>query len=180
MPFSDRRFWLALNVTLGVVVLSLAGWFLLHAAPPDGAEAAAPADASETPARRVVAAGGSGVRPVFYGEPSVPARARAAWLSSGVPPPEWNVLPATPGIDMSDTPQHYQVRFSLPGVRGERDVNVTVTGRLVTVRALLFDAAGVPAGSLLQRVQLPPAAGSHPDAAIVFLSNGVLHVAIAR
>ena len=184
MATSDKRFWFVLNVTLGLLVTSLAAWFLLRS--PEESKNADDGRSSVTdhdPAagsRQIVALNaGDGARPVSYGEPVTAIDSHETWERRGVQPQEWDALPATPGMDMRDTPQQYVLSFSLPGVR-EQDVHVTFTGRLVIVRATLRDAADIPVGLILRRFQLPTASGGRPDTAVTLFSNGVLCVSVAK
>jgi len=115
-----------------------------------------------------------------FGMPNVPLpdTPREMWSHRGVQPQEWDRVPPSPGMDMAETPRGYVLAFSLPGVRQE-DIQLLVTGRLVTVQVALRNRDGERAGGLMRRVQLPVAVSNGAPFAAQ-LSNGVLRVCVSR
>ena len=182
------RLFRLLNTSLLLAIALLAaiwvGWAWNRrpvAMPMDDADAAMVAEAARLPARvlREVNVGRVGVRPVSFDDRQRPlASAREAWSQHGVEPREWDWLPASPGMDMAETPRDYVLLFSLPGVRPE-DIRLTVSNHVITVQATVRDAGGSTVGGLLRRVQLPrPTIESAPVASV--FSNGVLRVCVGK
>lgn len=91
----------------------------------------------------------------------------------------WEMLPASPSLDMRGTEGEYLITFNLPEVHPE-DLGVLLEGRVLTVRAL----CGAPgsAGGLRRyerRVLLPGPVGD-AESAQAHLTNGVLRVQVPR
>ncbi len=177
-----------LNTSLLLVIALLAafwgGWAWNRRAvakPGEDADEAMLAEASRLPVRvlREVSVGRVGVRPVSFDDRQrLPPSARENWSQHGVEPREWDWLPASPGMDMAETPRDYVLLFSLPGVRPE-DIRLTVSNHVITVQATVRDAGGGMVGGLLRRVQLPrPTIESAPVASV--FSNGILRVCVGK
>jgi HSP20 family molecular chaperone IbpA len=136
-------------------------------------------DPSErAPAPRVVDAGGIGVHPISFGDAVRTEGLPERWTRRGVQVREWDWLPASPGMDMTETPRDYVLLFSLPGVHDE-DICMGITGRVFSVQAVLRNADGKRIAGMRRRVQLPEVPG--PDG-IVFAacSNGILRVCVRK
>lgn len=130
------------------------------------------------PAPRVVDAGGIGVHPISFGDSARYAGLPERWTHRGVQVREWDWLPASPGMDMTETPRDYVLLFSLPGVHDE-DICMGITGRVFSVQAVLRNAEGRRIAGMRRRVQLPEDPG---PAGIVFAacSNGILRVCVRK
>ena len=96
----------------------------------------------------------------------------------GVQPQEWARWPASPGMDMTETPDGYLLTFSLPGVHND-DIRLSMTGRVVTVQAVVRDPHGRQIGGMERRVLLPQMPDDATDCKAVY-TNGVLRVSVAK
>jgi HSP20 family molecular chaperone IbpA len=178
MVFQDRRFWVLVNALLATAMVIVVGCiFIIRWR---GPEPLRPAGEPARPAvRRLVDAGRVDVRPVAYAAPAV-ADVSGGLRMRGVLPQEWARLPPSPGMDTAEMPdgKGYLLTFSLPGVRGE-DVQLTMTGSVVTVQALVRDADGNRIGGMERRVWLPQLSGT-PGEYRSFFSNGFLCVVVPK
>ncbi|MFZ4396190.1 MAG: Hsp20/alpha crystallin family protein [Kiritimatiellia bacterium] len=191
MQFFNIRFWVYLNAALALVVIVLLIGLLIgrgrasHAVEPAagngemGAQAVDALPALLPPAvRREVDAGRVGVRPVSYVKNAVAPDATENWRMRGMHPQEWARLPASPGMDMTETQNGYLLTFSLPGVRNE-DIRLSLTGRVMTVQAMVRDPHGKQVGGMERRVLLPRASGDLAEFQALY-SNGVLRICVAK
>jgi HSP20 family molecular chaperone IbpA len=185
MAVGDRRFWAIVNtlLLLGIVVLLATLIVSRRHAAAMAAEDATLIRKASTPrkpptVRREVDAGRVGVRPVTFTQPAAMSDISEGLRQRGSHPQDWGPLPASPGMDMAETPQGFLLAFSLPGVRGE-DVRLTLTDRVVTVQALVRDPDGNQVGGMERRVLLPRAAGSAAEFKALF-TNGILRVCVPK
>lgn len=188
MQFSDKRLWMYVNVLLALAVMVLLICLLVGlgrsraAAPANGnAEPGAQAvEAAPSPpvARREVDAGRVGVRPVSYLKSAMSADATESWRLRGVQPQEWARLPASPGMDMAETQDGYLLTFSLPGVRND-DIRLSLTGRVMTVQAVVRDPQGKQVGGMERRVLLPRASGDAAEFQALY-TNGILRICVTK
>ena len=176
MQFGNIPVWKWLNTLLlsGIFVLLL----LLLIAYGRNNVASRTAAVEITEVRREVSVGRFGMHNVEFDPSMRPPSPREMWRDHGVQPQEWDRVPPSPGMDMAETPRGYVLAFSLPGVRQE-DIQLLVTGRFVTVQAVLRNHDGGRTGDLLRRVQLPAAISNGAPFAAQ-LSNGVLRVCVSR
>jgi HSP20 family molecular chaperone IbpA len=181
MLFRDKRVWFILNALLAAGIVVLVAWLLadhwLSRGAPAGSHATA-APGSSSAVRREVDAGRVGVRPVSFAPNALSSEAPEVWRMRGMHPREWARLPASPGMDMAETPEGFLLTFSLPGVRNE-DVRLTMTGRVVTVHAVVRDPHGNQVGGMERRVLLPRAPGD-PSGFKALYTNGVLRICVAK
>lgn len=92
----------------------------------------------------------------------------------------WEMLNASPSLDMRDTDGGYLVTFSIPDVQPD-GLGVMLDGRVLTVRAQCGGTPALP-GSLRcyeRRVLLPGPVGASGDAQ-AHLTNGILRVLIPK
>jgi HSP20 family molecular chaperone IbpA len=92
----------------------------------------------------------------------------------------WDVLSASPTMDMRDGDSDYRVSFSIPGARPS-DIEVSLDGRVLTVEALA--PVRGPHYTRLQRferrVLLPGPVGGAADAH-ASITNGILRVHVPK
>lgn len=88
----------------------------------------------------------------------------------------WDVLGASPTMDMRDADGGYVVTFSLPGAR---DVGVELEGRVLTVRAICGAGGRTGHHGYERRVLLPGPVGS-ADQAQASLTNGILRIHVPK
>ena len=92
----------------------------------------------------------------------------------------WDVLSASPTMDMRDGDSDYRVSFSIPGARPS-DIQVSLDGRVLTVEALA--PVRGPHYTRLQRferrVLLPGPVGGAADAH-ASITNGILRVHVPK
>ena len=92
----------------------------------------------------------------------------------------WDVLSASPTMDMRDGDADYQVSFSIPGAQPS-DIEVSLDGRVLTVQALA--PVRGPRFTHMQRferrVRLPGPVGGADDAH-ASITNGILRVHVPK
>ena len=188
MQFSDKRFWIYLNAALVLLVIVLLICLLLERVRSRAAVSAtghavrgtqaAEAVPSQPVVRREVDAGRVGVRSVSFAKNTAASDVAENWRMRGMQPQEWARLPASPGMDMAESPDGYLLAFSLPGVRNE-DIRLSLTGRVMTVQAVVRDTRGNQVGGLERRVLLPRTSGEAANFQALY-SNGVLRICVAK
>jgi HSP20 family molecular chaperone IbpA len=108
------------------------------------------------------------------------------WMGSNfpLPMPAWRVTSAGRGITCEEVVEddHYILRAELPGIDPEKDVEVTVADRALTISAQRSQTTKTPQrseffyGQMTRRVTLPPGADAeHVSAAY---RDGVLEVSV--
>jgi len=188
MAFRNRRIWKVVNallfgsiLVLLVLLLANPRWLRGRAKQQDSAVGrlppSEPAAVDSTMSRRVNA-GQMGMRPISFVHETGSRDRRGVWMMRGMQPQEWAPLPACPGMDMQETTNGYLLAFSMPGVRPE-DVQLSMTGRVVLVHAILRDGAGNRMGGMDRRVLLPRTPGNPADFQARF-TNGILRVCVAK
>jgi len=114
-----------------------------------------------------------------FGDPVIRRMSPEVLFTHGVQSREWDLLPSSPGMDMSETPHDYVLAVSLPGARPE-NIYLSITNSVVTILARFCDNRGNMIGSMIRRVQLPVLPnGGHPAVTSCF-SNGMLRVCVAK
>ena len=118
------------------------------------------------------------VRPVSFARIVISSETAEGWRVRGAQPQEWARLPASPGMDMAELPDGYLLTFSLPGVQND-DLRLSMTGRVVTVQAVVRDPNGNQVGGFERRVRLPRTSNDPADFKALY-TNGVLRICVAK
>ena len=183
----DLRFWMISNAVLALVIIALLIYVLIgqrrNGCMPvlddsEGAGHVAVAMVAPLEVHRAVAIERVGGRPVSFSRMIFSTEVTEGWRVRGVEPQEWARLPASPGMDMAEMPDAYQLTFSLPGVR-QNDIHLCLTGSVVTVQAVVRDMHGDQVGGIERRVRLPRTPNDPAEFKSLF-TNGVLRISVTK
>jgi len=183
MHLRHMRFLVILNALLTLVILVLlaclwSGRCRFAAGQTHIETKTAPDGAQSDALREIGVVHRVGIRAVSFTCQALPPDPSDGWRQRGMQPQEWARLPASPGMDMTETPDNYLLNFSLPGV-SNNDIHLSMTGRVVSIQAVVRDARGHEICAMERRVLLPRIPGDSTEFKAHY-TNGVLRVCVGK